>query len=149
LKPRTHSTSAKATPQVRRSLTPYQAIGERDATRIPPEPVAVDRGHIVGRRVRAFIARIAFKNRNDTGAGPIPALEGYVSDGVFDRDGGHLDAAISRKNLGTIPVSVVLAGRPGVEGFGGDRAALLCQPNAEACDRRDRMDLAGGRAVLG
>lgn len=53
------------------------------------------------------------------------SLEGYGSDGVFDRVGVHLDAAIGQDDLQAIPVAVDVADQLAQAGFGGDAAAFL------------------------
>lgn len=84
-----------------------------------------------------------------TGEQRVFAIEGYGSDGVFDRVGIQLDAAIGQEDLQAIPVAVDIAELLAQAGFGGDPAALLGQPKAEVCDQRGRMGLAGGQSLFG
>ena len=59
------------------------------------------------------------------------AIEGYGSDGVFDRVGVHLDAAIGQEDLQAIPMPMDVAELFAKTGFDGDAAALMGQPEAE------------------
>jgi len=79
----------------------------------------------------------------------IIAIEGYGSDGVFDRVGIHLDAAIGQEDLQAIPVAVDIAELLAQAGFGRDPAALLGQPKAEVGNPRGGLRLAGRQALLG
>jgi hypothetical protein len=84
-----------------------------------------------------------------TGEQRVFTIEGYGSDGVFDRVGVHLDAAIGQEDLQAIPVAVDVAELLAQSGFGGDTAALLGQPETEVGNQRGGLRLAGGEALLG
>ena len=51
-----------------------------------------------------------------------------MGDGVFDRVGIHLEAAIGQEDLQAVPVAVDIAELFTQAGFGGDAAALVGQP---------------------
>ena len=84
-----------------------------------------------------------------TGEQRVFSIEGYGSDGVFDRVGIHLDAAIGQEDLQAVPVAVDVAELLAQAGFGGDATALLGQPKAEVGNERGGLRLAGGKALFG
>ena len=71
------------------------------------------------------------------------SIERDGPDGVFDRVGIHLDAAIGQEDLQAIPVAVDVAKLLAKAGFGGDPAALLGQLKAEVGNQQGGLRLAG------
>lgn len=79
----------------------------------------------------------------------ILTIEGYGSDGVFDRVGVHFDAAICQEDLQPVPVAVDVAELLAEAGLGGDAAALMGQPETEVGDQRGGLRLACGKTFFG
>ncbi len=77
------------------------------------------------------------------------AIEGDGPDGIFDRVGVHLDAAIGQEDLQALPVPVDVCKLLAEAGFGGETAALMGQPLAEAGNQRCRLVSSDSKAFVG
>ena len=77
------------------------------------------------------------------------AVQGDGADGVFNRVGIHLDAAVGQEDLQPVPVAVDKAELRCQAGFGGDAGTLMGQPFAEVGGQWGGLCLANGEAILG
>ena len=82
-----------------------------------------------------------------TGEECVLAIEGQRPDGVLDRVGVDLDAAVAEEDLQPIPVPGDVAKLLAEARFGGDAAAARFEPQAEGLDQRCRAGLSGRRGA--
>lgn len=75
-------------------------------------------------------------------------IESYGSNGIFDRVGVHLNAAIRQEELQAVPMPMDITKLLAEAGLGGDTVALMGQPKTEVVDQGCRLRLACGKTFF-